>query len=249
MTQRKRIVAGNWKMNGNLALVEAFSSAIQPAQFPQVEVVVFPPFPLIAQVAKTGIATGSQTVSEQDAGAFTGEVEAKLVAELGASYSLIGHSERRTLFNESDELLVSKFVKAQEAGLTPILCVGETESERESGQTETVISRQVKAVIEELGVATLKDSVIAYEPVWAIGTGKTASPEQAQQVHKFIRDLVAQFDTEIAATLPILYGGSVNEQNSDLLFAQPDIDGGLIGGASLKPDSFKQICESAVGNV
>ncbi|WP_462151208.1 triose-phosphate isomerase [Pseudoalteromonas xiamenensis] len=249
MTQRKRIVAGNWKMNGNLSLIETFSSTIQPKEFPGVEVVVFPPFPLLSNVAAKGLKTGSQTVSEHDAGAYTGEVEAKLVAELGGEYCLVGHSERRTLFKESNEVLVAKFAKAQEAGLTPVLCVGETESEREAGLTEEVISVQLNAVINQLGVASLENSVVAYEPVWAIGTGKTATPEQAQQVHKFIRELIAQSDASLAAKLPLLYGGSVNDENCDLLFAQPDIDGGLIGGASLKPEAFKRICESAVGNV
>lgn len=249
MTQRKRIVAGNWKMNGNLALVQAFSDNIKSDEFPGVEVIVFPPFPLISDVSKLNVLCGSQTVSEHDAGAYTGEVNASLVLELGAHYTLIGHSERRTLFKESNEVLVAKFDKAKTVGLTPILCVGESEAEREGGLTEKVIAEQLTAVIDKLGVASLKDSVVAYEPVWAIGTGKTASPEQAQQVHKFIRDMVSQYDESIASTLPILYGGSVNDENCDLLFAQADIDGGLIGGASLKPESFKRICESAVGMV
>ncbi|MFC3032229.1 triose-phosphate isomerase [Pseudoalteromonas fenneropenaei] len=249
MTQRKRIVAGNWKMNGSLELINQFAETIKTDLYPNVEVIFFPPSPLLSAMAGKGFNTGAQTVSEHDAGAFTGEVEAKLVRELGCKYTLIGHSERRTLFAESDAVLVKKFAKAQQVGLTPILCVGETESQRDADATEQTIATQLNAIIDKLGVACLQNSVIAYEPVWAIGTGKTATPEQAQSVHKFIRDLIASKDAQIAATLPILYGGSVNDSNSELLFAQPDIDGGLIGGASLKPDAFSTICASAVGNV
>jgi len=176
-------------------------------------------------------------------------VDAQLIKELGAKYVLVGHSERRSIYKESNATVAAKFARAQQVGLTPILCIGESESEQENGQTEHVVAAQIDAVIGKLGVAALKDSVIAYEPVWAIGTGKTASPEQAQAVHKFIRDKIASLDSDLAQGLTILYGGSVNEKNSELLFAQPDIDGGLIGGASLKADSFTAICNSAKGTV
>ncbi len=249
MTVRKPMVAGNWKMNGSLELVKTLTQSLSDASLDNIEVVLFPPFPLLSEMVSQGIATGAQTVSENDAGAFTGEVEARLLAELGVKYALVGHSERRSIYGESNETVAAKFAKAQEAGLIPVLCVGETEQEREQGNTESVISAQIDAVINKLGVASLKESVIAYEPVWAIGTGKTATPEQAQTTHRFIREKIAKLDGELANSLTLLYGGSVNESNSELLFAQPDIDGGLIGGASLKPQSFIAICESAKGNV
>jgi triosephosphate isomerase len=204
---------------------------------------------LLSKVVESGVPTGTQTVSEFDSGAFTGEVSAELAAQLGASYTLVGHSERRSLYGESNEAVAKKFAKAQDKNLTPILCVGETESQREAGETEKVVAEQIMAIVDNSGVASLANSVIAYEPVWAIGTGKTASPEQAQAVHKFIRDMLADLDQQVAQSLAILYGGSVNDSNSDLLFAQPDIDGGLIGGASLKADAFLSIYKSALGNV
>ena len=249
MANRKPMVAGNWKMNGSLELITHLSTAINNVQSSDLDVVVFPPFPLLTAVIDSGLTTGSQTVSENQAGAFTGEVDAELVKSLGATHTLVGHSERRSIYGESNETVANKFARAQQVGLTPILCVGESEQQREQGETELVVSAQIDAVIDKLGLAALKDSVIAYEPVWAIGTGKTASPEQAQQVHKFIRDKIATNDSDLAQGLTILYGGSVNEKNSELLFAQTDIDGGLIGGASLKADSFAAICESAKGTV
>jgi len=245
MATRKAMVAGNWKMNGSLELVKQMSDAINNVQSQEMDIVLFPPFPLISAMIASGVVTGTQTVSENTPGAFTGEVDAQLVKDLGAQYVLVGHSERRSIYNESNTTVADKFARAQEVDLTPILCIGESESEQENGQTEQVVAAQIDAVIEKLGVAALKDSVIAYEPVWAIGTGKTASPEQAQAVHKFIRDKIASLDSDLAQGLTILYGGSVNEKNSELLFAQTDIDGGLIGGASLKADSFTAICNSA----
>jgi len=245
MAIRKAMVAGNWKMNGSLELVNQMSGAINNVESQEMDIVLFPPFPLISAMITSGVVTGTQTVSENTPGAFTGEVDAQLVKDLGARYVLVGHSERRSIYNESNATVADKFARAQQVGLIPILCVGESESEQENGQTEQVVAAQIDAVIEKLGVAALKDSVIAYEPVWAIGTGKTASPEQAQAVHKFIRDKIASLDSDLAQGLTILYGGSVNEKNSELLFAQTDIDGGLIGGASLKADSFTAICNSA----
>ena len=249
MAARKAMVAGNWKMNGSLELVEKLSDAINNAEFSEVKIVLFPPFPLIPAMIASGVNTGAQTVSEHTSGAFTGEVDAELIKQLGANYVLVGHSERRSIYKESNDVVAAKFARAQQAGLTPILCVGESETERENGQTEQVVAAQIDAVISKLGVAALEDSVIAYEPVWAIGTGKTASPEQAQTVHKFIREKIASLESNLAQGLTILYGGSVNEKNSELLFAQTDIDGGLIGGASLKAESFAAICNSAKGTV
>jgi triosephosphate isomerase len=249
MAIRKAMVAGNWKMNGSLELVKQMSDAINDVKSQEMDIVLFPPFPLVPAMVASGVSTGAQTVSENTPGAFTGEVDGQLLKDLGATYVLVGHSERRSIYNESNETVAEKFARAQEVGLTPILCVGESESEQENGQTEQVVAAQIDAVIEKLGVAALKDSVIAYEPVWAIGTGKTASPEQAQTVHKFIRDKIAALDSTLAQGLSILYGGSVNEKNSELLFAQTDIDGGLIGGASLKAESFSAICNSAKGTV
>ena len=249
MAIRKAMVAGNWKMNGSLELVKQMSDAINDVKSQEMDIVLFPPFPLVPAMIASGVSTGAQTVSENTPGAFTGEVDGQVLKDLGATYVLVGHSERRSIYNESNETVAEKFARAQEVGLTPILCVGESESEQENGQTEQVVAAQIDAVIEKLGVAALKDSVIAYEPVWAIGTGKTASPEQAQTVHKFIRDKIAALDSTLAQGLSILYGGSVNEKNSELLFAQTDIDGGLIGGASLKAESFSAICNSAKGTV
>ncbi|NOU50853.1 triose-phosphate isomerase [Pseudoalteromonas sp. JBTF-M23] len=249
MAQRKPIVAGNWKMNGSLELVSEICSEAKKYNDLNVDVIIFPPALLLSEVVKNGVATGTQTISEFDSGAYTGEIHAQLAHELGAKFTLVGHSERRSIFKESDLQVADKFAKAQQFGLTPILCVGETEAEREAGETEQVVAKQINAVINKLGIAALNNSVIAYEPVWAIGTGKTASPEQAQAVHKFIRDMLKGYDEQVANALRILYGGSVNEKNSELLFAQADIDGGLIGGASLKKDAFISICNSAIGNV
>ncbi|MCQ8877305.1 triose-phosphate isomerase [Pseudoalteromonas shioyasakiensis] len=245
MATRKPMVAGNWKMNGSIELVNQLSVAINNVKSDDLDVVVFPPYPLLTLLIEQGVTIGAQTVSENEPGAFTGEVDAQLIKDLGAKYTLVGHSERRSIYGESNDTVANKFARAQEAGLTPILCVGESEQQREQEQTELVVAAQIDAVIDKLGLAALKDSVIAYEPVWAIGTGKTASPEQAQHVHKFIRDKVASLNSDLAQGLTILYGGSVNEKNSELLFAQPDIDGGLVGGASLKADSFTAICNSA----
>ncbi|WP_404340588.1 triose-phosphate isomerase [Pseudoalteromonas mariniglutinosa] len=245
MAMRKPMIAGNWKMNGSFELVTELSSAINKVKSAKIDVVVFPPFPLISLLQQQGITVGSQTVSEHNPGAYTGEVDAQLIKQCGAHYTLVGHSERRSIYGESNQRVADKFARAQQVGLIPVLCVGESEQQRVTGQTESVVAAQIDAVIDKLGLAALKDSVIAYEPVWAIGTGKTASPEQAQAVHKFIRDKIAASDSDLAQGLTILYGGSVNEENSEFLFAQPDIDGGLIGGASLKADSFTAICESA----
>jgi triosephosphate isomerase len=245
---RKKLVAGNWKMHGSLAENAALLAAIKPA-LAGIDAVVCVPFPYLAQtqalLAGSSIAWGAQNVSEQAKGAFTGEVSAAMLLDFGCKYVIVGHSERRSLYGESDELVASKYKAAQAAGLIPILCVGESLEERESGVTEAVVARQLDAVINATGVGSLSNAVVAYEPVWAIGTGKTASPEQAQAVHAFIRRKIAMLDAGVAERLVIQYGGSVKAANASELMAQPDIDGGLIGGASLVADDFVAICQAA----
>lgn len=235
-------------MHGSLAENAALLSALKPA-LAGVEAVVCVPFPYLAQVqaelSGSSIAWGAQNLSEQAKGAFTGEVSAAMLLDFGCKYVIVGHSERRSLYGESDALVASKYKTAQAAGLIPILCVGESLEERESGVTEAVVARQIDAVIDAAGVGSLSNAVIAYEPVWAIGTGKTASPEQAQAVHAFIRGKIAALDAGIAERLVIQYGGSVKAANAAELMAQPDIDGGLIGGASLVPEEFVAICQAA----
>ena len=249
---RKRLVAGNWKMHGSLAanqrLLESVKAGAESA--PGVEIAVCPPFPYLQQAAAVlagaRVAWGAQTLSEHDAGAHTGEVSGAMLRELGCRYVIVGHSERRQLYGERDAQVAAKFGAAQRVGLVPILCLGETLEEREQGATEEVVGRQLQAVIAAAGVGAFADAVIAYEPVWAIGTGRTASPEQAQAVHAFIRGRVAAADAGIAGRLPLLYGGSVKPANAPALFAMPDIDGGLIGGASLVAEDFLAICGAAV---
>jgi len=245
---RKKLVAGNWKMNGSLAENAALLAAIKPA-LAGIEAVVCVPFPYLAQaqalLAGSSIAWGAQNVSEQAKGAFTGEVSASMLLDFGCKYVIVGHSERRSLYGESDALVASKYRVAQAAGLIPILCVGESLDERESGVTEAVVARQLDAVIDAAGVGSLAKAVVAYEPVWAIGTGKTASPEQAQAVHAFIRGKIAALDAGVANQLVIQYGGSVKASNASELMAKPDIDGGLIGGASLVAGEFVAICQAA----
>jgi triosephosphate isomerase (TIM) len=238
---RSRLVAGNWKMHGNRAANAALLDAIVRGQAGDAgaECAVCVPFPYLAQVAErlrgTAVAWGAQNVSEHAQGAYTGEVSAAMLAEFGCRYVIVGHSERRQLFGESDERVAAKFAAARKAGLTPILCVGETLEEREAGRTEHVVGRQLSAVMER---GSFSGAVLAYEPVWAIGTGRNATPEQAQAVHAFLR-------REVPAETPILYGGSVKPGNAAGLFAMPDIDGGLIGGASLIADDFIAILRAA----
>jgi len=235
-------------MHGSLAENAALLAALKPA-LEGIKAVVCVPFPYLAQaqaaLAGSSIAWGAQNLSEQSKGAFTGEVSAAMLLDFGCQYVIVGHSERRSLYGESDELVASKYVAAQAAGLTPILCVGESLDERESGVTEAIVARQLDAVIKLAGVGSLAKAIVAYEPVWAIGTGKTASPEQAQAVHAFIRSKIAALDADIAKQLVIQYGGSVKAANAAELMAQPDIDGGLIGGASLVADEFVAICRAA----
>ena len=248
---RRKLVAGNWKMHGSLADnaallagVKAGLSGVSGAGF-----AVCAPYPYLSQLQATlngsNIAWGAQNMSEHAKGAYTGEVAANMLLDFGCAYVILGHSERRALYGETDDVVAKKFIAAQAAGLVPILCVGETLVERESNVTEQVVGRQLDAVIGAAGVAALAKAVLAYEPVWAIGTGKTASPEQAQAVHAFIRGKIAALDKNMANDLVIQYGGSVKAANATELFAQPDIDGGLIGGASLVVDEFVAICKAA----
>ncbi len=250
---RQPLVAGNWKLHGNKSMVRGLMDSILAAvaESDTTEVAVMPPYPFLAQVQEliagagaTGVRLGAQNLSIHDEGAYTGEVSAGMLVEFGCQYVLTGHSERRALFGETDQMVADKFVAAQRAGLQPVLCLGETLEQREDGITEAVIGRQLDAVITQSGVAAFADAVVAYEPVWAIGTGKTASPEQAQEVHAFIRRTIADMDAKIAGSLRILYGGSVKPDNAADLFNQEDIDGGLIGGAALKATDFISICKA-----
>ncbi|HTY04777.1 MAG TPA: triose-phosphate isomerase [Rhodocyclaceae bacterium] len=244
---RTKLVAGNWKMHGSLAGNLALLTAVKAgASGLKAVVAVCVPYPYLAQaqsvLAGSNVAWGAQDVSEHAQGAFTGEVSAAMLGEFGCRYAIIGHSERRSYYGDTDAVVAAKFAAAQKAGLTPILCVGETLAEREANVTAQVVTRQLDAVIAGSGVTALAKAVVAYEPVWAIGTGKTATPAQAQEVHALIRARVAAEDATVAEGLQILYGGSVKPGNAKELFGQPDIDGGLIGGASLVADDFLGIC-------
>ena len=248
----KKLVVGNWKMNGGLDGNELLLNALADAapSLEGVDVSVCVPFPYLFQPAmlleKTLITWGAQNVSEHSIGAYTGEVSAAMLQEFSCKYVLVGHSERRTIYGENDETVARKFIAAQKAGIVPILCVGETLAEREASATERVVGRQLDKVIEFAGIAALESSVLAYEPIWAIGTGKTASAEQAQAVHQFIRNRIASHDSSLAAKLLILYGGSVKAANAAQLLIMPDVDGGLIGGASLIAEDFLAICRAGV---
>ncbi len=246
---RRKLVAGNWKMHGTLADNEVLLTALLAGMGGvRADVAVCVPFPYLAQVQAsltgTPVAWGAQNMSEHAKGAYTGEVSAAMLNDFGCRYVIVGHSERRALYGESDAVVAEKYAAAQAAGLLPILCVGESLNEREECLTEQVVGRQLDAVLARSGVGSLAKAVIAYEPVWAIGTGVTATPDQAQAVHAFLRGKVRALDATIAAGLVIQYGGSVKAANAAELFAQPDIDGGLIGGASLSADEFLAICRA-----
>lgn len=253
MSKRRPLVAGNWKMNGSreqsAALIDGITRAA--AELAGVEVAVCPPFILIPLVAErlkqsgAAIAFGGQNLDAHASGAYTGEISGPMLRDFGCTYVIVGHSERRTLYGETDAVVAEKFAAAQRAGLTPIFCVGETLAEREANKTESVVERQLAAVLNSSGVESLANATIAYEPVWAIGTGRTATPQQAQDVHRFIRAQVAAKSGKIADGLRILYGGSVKGSNAKELLSQPDVDGGLIGGASLQADEFLTICRAA----
>jgi len=251
---RKPLIAGNWKMNGSLqgsrALVDDLVAGIGGSA--AAEMLLCPPaaylHPVAGWSAASPIKLGGQNLCEQvGSGAFTGEISGDMLRDVGCTYAIVGHSERRTLYGESDAVVARKFLAAQSVGLIPILCVGESLQERESGQTEAVVTRQVDAILKPHGVGLFAAAVIAYEPIWAIGTGKTASPQQAQEVHALIRALIAAQDATIAAGLRILYGGSVKGSNAHELLAQQDIDGGLVGGASLDAADFLKIYQAATG--
>lgn len=247
---RRKIVAGNWKLHGSRAFATGLVAELATGlPLPGVEVVVLPPMPylgdLIEDFERHDLAFGAQDVSSNEKGAYTGEVSAAMLVDVGARYGLVGHSERRQYHAENSELVARKFLAALNAGLVPILCVGETLEQREAGQTEAVIGSQLAPVLDLVGVEAFKDAVVAYEPVWAIGTGRTASPQQAQDVHAFIRGVVKARDARIGDSLPLLYGGSVKPDNAAELFAQPDVDGGLVGGASLVAADFLAIARAA----
>ena len=248
---RRPMVAGNWKMNGSRAVNTALLTELQlrwKEEWP-VDVAVFPPFVYLAETARAvkdgTIALGAQDVCAESAGAFTGEVSAAMLKDVGCTHVIIGHSERRHWYHEDDALVARKTMAALGAGLVPVLCLGETLDEREAGRTETVIARQLDAVLAMSGVGRFAAVILAYEPVWAIGTGRTATPDQAQAVHHFLRSRIAAQDATIGGQVRILYGGSVKAGNARDLFSMPDVDGGLVGGASLSADEFYEICAAA----
>jgi triosephosphate isomerase len=248
---RRRLVVGNWKMHGsaarNQSLLEGL--AVQSGSLQAADCAVCVPFPYLSQaqalLSGSVVGWGAQNVSEQAEGAFTGEVSVSMLSDFGCRYVIVGHSERRNLFGESDELVAAKATAVLANGLTPIVCVGESLDERDRNVTQMVVSRQLDAVISSIGVQGLSNSVVAYEPVWAIGTGKVATPQQAQDVHAFLRQRMAALDGGVGEQVAILYGGSVKGANAAALFAMTDIDGGLIGGASLDLTEFMAICEAA----
>jgi len=247
---RRLLVAGNWKLNGSLSMTRDLISEIK-AGLPvnkNYDVAVFPPvifIPQVANVAGDAVFFGAQTLSEHDKGAYTGEISGAMLREFGCQMVLVGHSERRAYYNESNQDVAKKFQTALKHGLKPILCCGETLEQRESGVTEEIIAQQLNAVIDLVGIDAFKNAVIAYEPVWAIGTGMTASPEQAQEMHAFIRSLIEnKYNNKVANNVSILYGGSVKPANAKEIFSKPDVDGGLIGGAALKADMFAAIIKA-----
>jgi len=246
---RRKWVGGNWKMHGSRTMASTLVGALTEAQIDAVDVAVFPPFPYLreacAAAAGSRIAVGGQDVSEHESGAFTGEVSAAMLRDIGCTFALAGHSERRQYHHETDEQVAMKVAKALEHALTPVLCVGETLEQHEAGQTAEVVSRQLGAVVAHCGIEAFGHIVVAYEPVWAIGTGLCASPAQAQEVHAMLRSQLCRDDARIAGSTRIVYGGSVKPGNAAELFAGADIDGGLIGGAALQATDFLSICAAA----
>ncbi len=251
---RRKVIAGNWKMNKEIhetaVLIGELKERLKDFRN-EVDVILCPPYTSLV-VAKTlmkdsPMKLGAKNMSQHDDGAYTGKVSAKMLKAVGCDYVILGHSERRQYFKETNDLVNAKVKKALQAGLTPIICVGETLEERESGITDTVIGTQIKGVLHELGASEIDRVIIAYEPVWAIGTGRNATPDQANQVHKLIRKIVSRLTSwQVAEQLIIQYGGSMNAQNASSLLTQSDIDGGLIGGASLKSDAFMSIVQAGV---
>jgi triosephosphate isomerase len=250
LRMRRKLVIGNWKMHGDHAAIAQLLDALRPnlSALSNTDVAVCPPFVYLAavkqQLTGSAIALGAQNLCAEAKGAFTGEIAADMLRDCGCRYAIVGHSERRQLFQESDALVAAKTAAALQANLTPIVCVGETLEQRETGSTLAIIGAQLAVVFARIGSADVDRIVIAYEPIWAIGTGKTATPAQAQAVHAFIRQQLAIVLPD-AAAVPILYGGSVKADNAATLFAQPDIDGGLVGGASLNAEEFTAICKAA----
>jgi triosephosphate isomerase len=247
---RRKIVAGNWKLHGTRSFAkDLVAEVVAGLPVAGVELVLLPPLPYLGELAeafgRSDMGFGAQDVSCNEKGAYTGEVSAAMLVDVGARYGLVGHSERRQYHAESSQLVAAKFLAARHAGLIPILCVGETLAQREAGETEAVIAAQLLPVLALAGAQGFDGAVVAYEPVWAIGTGRTASPAQAQAVHAFIRGMVKDHDARIGDSLPLLYGGSVKPDNAAELFAQPDIDGGLVGGASLVAGDFLAIARAA----
>lgn len=247
---RRKFVAGNWKMHGSLkSNADLLQEVRKGVAGLDIDIAVCVPYPYLAQAGEllrgSNVAWGAQDVSEHAQGAYTGEVSAAMLVDFGCKYVIVGHSERRTYYGDSDAIVAAKTEAALKSGLIPIVCVGETLEERERNVTAEVVTRQMNAVIDRCGVAALANAVVAYEPVWAIGTGHTATPAQAQEVHALIRARVARDDARVAAALRILYGGSMKPANARELMAQADIDGGLIGGASLVASDFVAICKAA----
>ena len=250
---RRPVVAGNWKMHGSRSANEALLADLEERIKPdwRVDVVVFPPYVYLAEAVRVlseggiGLGVGAQDVCAEAPGAFTGQVAAAMLKDVGCRYVIVGHSERRRLYHEDDALVARKFAAALAVGLIPVLCVGETLEEREAHRTQAVVARQLDSVTAMVGAASFAGAIIAYEPVWAIGTGRTASPQQAQEVHAYLRSRMGGQDAKMAAQLRILYGGSVKASNARELFSMPDVDGGLVGGASLSADEFLEICSAA----
>ena len=244
---RQNIIAGNWKMNGNIAETESLLKGFLAGQWDSArfKVVVCPPYTALSTAGKLlhegRIALGAQDMSEHESGAYTGEISADMLLTVGVTYVILGHSERRQYHSETDKLVNAKAKAALAAGLTPIICVGETLEQREAGRALDVVGEQIEGTLSEFSADLMKKSVIAYEPVWAIGTGKTATPDIAEDVHRFIREKIGEMDADAADVIPILYGGSVKPANAAELMGQPDIDGALVGGASLKADDFLAI--------
>lgn len=243
--KRQPLVAGNWKMNGDVELANELQAVLSNADLTNVDVLVCPPMPYLHAFSGNELLIGGQNLSEFSSGAHTGEIAGRMLKESGCTHVLVGHSERRTDNHESNQLVADKVSSALDSGLIPVLCVGEPENIREAGSFFEYVAEQLDAVVSKVGIQQFAHMVIAYEPVWAIGTGKTASPEQAQDVHAFIRSHLAKLDNEIADKIQILYGGSVKAANAIDLFSQADVDGGLIGGASLDPQDFLKICLAA----
>lgn len=251
----KPLVVGNWKMNASQTQSSELLLALKRGcvDINNIGIVVCPPAPYLLKATEmlsgSLIQSGAQNCSNESKGAFTGEISPEMLLDVGCQYVIVGHSERRAVFGESDDFVAKKFLSAQSAGLCPILCMGETKAEREAGQTFEVIQRQLDAVFKQQSITTVSKMVLAYEPVWAIGTGETATPEQAEEVHAFIRTYLAKLEDGLAEATAILYGGSLKSHNAKAIFSQPNIDGGLIGGASLDSDEFLTICRHAAATV